>query len=180
MIIDYWKAGKIDELDSLLVDSLDDDQRTRLGQIHQSFMGGEYLPDYQPNEVEIARIELASTTSDVISIRATPHPKGICYRIVDEYETEFQQPFEISKLPLTLKELIEFITNTRHPELEGNLALAYNTMNAEDSDRAELRPFTTMSSAFYSQLYEHFEHVFDDWVREPGDPTPYPEEMNGG
>jgi hypothetical protein len=181
MIIDYWKAGKLDELEKpLLSDSLDDDQRTRLGQLHPSFMGGEYLPDYQPNAVEIARIELNSTTSDVISIRAAPDPKGIRYRIEDEYETEFEQPFETSQHPLSLKELIEFITNSRDSRLEGSLALAYNIMNAEDSGREEMRYFTTISSDFYPQLYEHFEHVFDDWVREPEDPTPYPEEMNGG
>lgn len=37
---------------------------------HPSFVGGEYLPDYKANEVQIARIELQSTTTDVISIRA--------------------------------------------------------------------------------------------------------------
>jgi len=40
--------------------------------IHPSFMGGEYLPDYRRDEIEIARIELESTTSDVISVRARP------------------------------------------------------------------------------------------------------------
>jgi hypothetical protein len=163
MIIDYWNAGKIEELNSLLVDSLDDDQRNRLGQIHPSFMGGEYLPDYQAAEVEIARIELDSTTADVISIRAAPDPNGIRYRIVDEYETGFQQPFKTSQQPLTLKELIEVITNSRDPGLEGSLALAYNNMNADDSNRAELRNFTTITATFYPRLHGHFEHVFDDW-----------------
>jgi hypothetical protein len=35
-------------------------------------MGGEYLPNYGRQEVEIARIALASTASDVISLRARP------------------------------------------------------------------------------------------------------------
>jgi hypothetical protein len=34
--------------------------------------GSEYLPSYRRDEVEIARIELDSTTSDVISLRARP------------------------------------------------------------------------------------------------------------
>jgi len=34
-------------------------------------MGGEYLPAYGKGEAEIARIELASVTSDAISVRAT-------------------------------------------------------------------------------------------------------------
>jgi len=169
MIIDYWEAGKVDELEKSLLVDLDDDQRNRLGQIHPSFMGGEYLPDYQPHEVEIARIELASTMADVISVRAAPDPAGIRYRTEDEYETEFQQPFETSQQPLTLKELTEFITNSRHPELEGSLALAYNIMNGDDSDRADLRHFTTVTSAFYQQLHDHFERVFEDWVLETGE-----------
>jgi hypothetical protein len=49
-----------------------DEARISLGQIHPTFMGGEYLPNYCRQEVEIARIALASTTSDVISLRASP------------------------------------------------------------------------------------------------------------
>ena len=63
MIRDYHAAGRLDELCSdLLNDSLDEDARRSLGKIHPSFMGGEYLPNYQPHEVEIARIELQSVT----------------------------------------------------------------------------------------------------------------------
>ena len=53
--------------------------------IHPSFMGGEYLPDYGRDEVEIARIELDSTTSDVINVRAQPRGKRIRYSVCDEY-----------------------------------------------------------------------------------------------
>src|SRR5262249_27826770 len=93
MITDYWNQGRLPELEEeLLKDTLSPETRERLGAFHPAFMGGEYLPDYRPFEVEIVRIELASTTSDVISIRAARDPEGIRYRIVDEYETEFQQP----------------------------------------------------------------------------------------
>lgn len=54
-------------VDELLEDTLDNDARVSLGQIHPSFMGGEYLPDYQRSEVEIARVVLASVTQDVYS-----------------------------------------------------------------------------------------------------------------
>ena len=47
IVQDYYAAGKLEELgDSLLTDSLDDEARKRLGLIHPTFMGGEYLPDY--------------------------------------------------------------------------------------------------------------------------------------
>jgi NADPH:quinone reductase-like Zn-dependent oxidoreductase len=52
-------------------------------------MGGEYLPDYGNCEVEIARIELKSTTYDVISLRACPSGSHIKHSLVDEYETEY-------------------------------------------------------------------------------------------
>ena len=171
MIRDYWKAGKLEELDEKhLLDSLDEEQRRKLGRIHPSFMGGEYLPDLEASGNEIARIELESTTSDVISIRVSPDPVGFRYCIVDEYETEFEQPFETSERPLTLEELVEFINRSGTPETteyDGSLALVYNEVNAQDSDRASLRHFTTITSAFYPQLYEHFERVFDEWAREP-------------
>ena len=54
----------------LVANTLAETIRKALGAIHPSWMGGEYLPDYLPGEVEIARIVLASATQDVISIRA--------------------------------------------------------------------------------------------------------------
>jgi hypothetical protein len=40
-------------------------------------MGGEYLPDLIPNEVEIARITIASTTQDVTCVYARQVEDGI-------------------------------------------------------------------------------------------------------
>ena len=48
-------------------------------------MGGEYLPPLLDDEVEIARVSLASVTADQTSVRAQRIPGGIAYRIVDEY-----------------------------------------------------------------------------------------------
>src|ERR1022692_3038558 len=105
MIRDYWKAGRLDELDSaLLRDEADEGTRDRLGKIHPSFMGGEYMPGYLPLEVEIVRICLQSTTSDVISLRARPTGKAIAYRVVDEYDATFTLPITGSPLPLTRSE----------------------------------------------------------------------------
>ncbi len=99
MITDYWNAGKLEELDpALLHDVPHDAARQSLGRIHPSFMGGEYLPGYLPGEVEIARICLRSTTSDVISLRARPNEAGIAYRIADEYEGNFSLPIDLTSL----------------------------------------------------------------------------------
>jgi hypothetical protein len=45
-------------------------------------MGSEYLPDYAEGEVEIARIELESTTAGVISVRAKKDDERVAYSIV--------------------------------------------------------------------------------------------------
>lgn len=169
MIADYWKAGRLEELDpAILQDEADDDTRQRLGRIHPSFMGGEYLPSYLPGEVEIARICLRSTTSDVITLRARRVPEGIAYRVEDEYEGEFTLPIPVSPLPLTLSEVISQFEEGQLKDLDwgGGLALGYNNMNAQASDPERLRHFTRIRSDIYRQLETHFEHVFDDWVRE--------------
>lgn len=169
MITDYWNAGRLEELDpQLLADEPDDDVRKSLGRIHPSFMGGEYLPPYFPGEVEIARICLRSTTSDVISLRARPTPEGIAYRVVDEYEAEFYLPIPLSKEPLTLEELVQQFEDGELEGLDypGGLALGYNNMNAESSSFEDLRHFTRITSPIYRELEQHFECVFEEWVKE--------------
>lgn len=169
MIKDYWAQGRIEQLDpKLLSDVADDNVRTNLGRIHPSFMGGEYLPGYKLGEVEIARICLRSTTSDVISLRARPNEAGIAYRIVDEYDGEFHLPITQSKLPLTLAELVQQFEEGKLTELDygGGLALGYNNMNAEGCSFEDLRHFTRIESDIYPQLVTHFENVFEEWVKE--------------
>jgi hypothetical protein len=68
--------------------NLPDDIREFRGSIHPQLMGGEYLPDFVGNEVEIARVSLASVTGDVISIRARFEAGRVHYSIMDEYEDE--------------------------------------------------------------------------------------------
>ncbi len=182
MITDYWHAGRLEELDSnLLRDEPDDESRMRLGRIHPSFMGGEYLPHYLVGEVEIARLCLQSTTSDVVSLRARPSPEGISYRVLDEYKGRFTLPISTSLLPLTLTELVRQFDDGRLHELDwdGGLALGYNNMNADGgSDYESLRHFTAISSSFYRQLSTHYEHVFEDWVKESS--AECAEDANGG
>ena len=173
MITDNWNAGKLEELDpALLNDVLDDAARQRLGRIHPSFMGGEYLPGYLPGEVEIARICVEATSdseqSIVISLRACPNEAGIAYRIVAEHEGGFLLPITQSKRPLTLAELVRQFEHGQLNELDfvGGLALGYNNMNAEGCDFEDLRNFTRITSTLYRQLEGHFECVYDDWVKE--------------
>jgi hypothetical protein len=168
LIEHYWRKNSLEMLpDVLLQGTLPEPARVSWGQVHPLAMGGEYLPDCGGGEVEIARLELCSTTGDVISIRAHQWGARIRYRIVDEYETEFNRQRKTSISPFTLGELVQFIDGSRHPELDGGLALCYNDMNADGgSDRERLRHFTTVLSPFYPQLEQHYEHVFAEWAAE--------------
>ncbi len=168
MITDFWNAGKIEELDpDNLADDADPHLRAFLEAFHPSFMGGEYLPEFLPTEVEIARIELESVTADVISIRARRQPGDelLHYRVVDEYETGFDITPESSEQPLTLAELINLI-DTANGGDGGGLALAHNNYCVSDWDSVEqLRHFTRISSTIYPGLLPHYEAVLDAWLQ---------------
>ena len=169
LITNYWASGRIEELNiTLLQDEVDTSTRTRLGRIHPSFMGGEHLPSYLPGELEIARINLKSTTSDVISLRARPSTYGISYRVVDEYSADFTLPIPHSSEPLTLAELIrqfdEGSLNDNGFDNKDGLSLGYNWLNVDEDNYESLRRFTSISSRIYRQLHDHFENVYDDWL----------------
>lgn len=104
-------AGQMDQIPALLSKSeLSDEERKSLGRIHPMFMGGEYLPSPESNEIEIARIEIDSTTCDVTSVYASRGTSAIHYRVVDEYDGDtLTGPDEReSAEPLTLGELENF------------------------------------------------------------------------
>lgn len=160
--------GSVEDIPGeILGEALSENVRKFVGRIHPSLMGGEYLPDCTGGEVEIARISLASTTNDIISLRAAPRPDGaIGYRIVDEYEGMFV--FDLSRtssvLPLTLGELVGLLETNRERGAPGNLIVGFNNHNAEYIGRETLRHFTSIGSEFYPQLHAHCERVFDDWI----------------
>jgi hypothetical protein len=172
MIRDYGEAGTLEQLDdSLLADTLDTESRVSLGRIHPSFMGGEYLPNYGRSEVEIARIELESTTCDVFSLRARPAGLRIKYRLVDEYESEFRLPQQTSTRPLSLGELIRFLDSVKQADNDGEpswcqfgFVLLWNQSNLECGDDLDsLRDFTRVSSDYYSDLASHYAETIEEW-----------------
>ena len=125
MIRDYFRQGRLDELlPELTCDELSQGARERLGRIHPSFMGREYLPGYRPNEVEIVRMEFKSTTADVTSVRARPVGRKkvkIEYRVVDEYLSDFTFKPRRSNEPLTLGQLVHSPDNVKHSAGGGDL-----------------------------------------------------------
>ncbi len=168
MITDFWEAGQFDQLENgLLEDELDVETRQRLGAFHPFFMGGEYLPERLPGEVPIVRIDLESTTFDVIELRARPFPGGkISLRWVDEYETEFDMPAELIEQPMSFGDLLNFIQDCGIDEM-GKFPLVYNEMNYQGgSDVEDLRDFTSVSSDFYPELHPWAEGLFREWAYE--------------
>lgn len=167
MIRSYFESGRMDEFSAdLLPAALDADTRDRIGRIHPAFMGGEYLPNYWPGEIELVRLELCSVTQDVISLRVRPRKGRNLYRVVDEYGTAFELARRSSRGPLSLEQLIDLIDRSAHPEFGTGLALVYNEHNADGGGRADLRHFTRVASDLYPELEAHYECVFEDWVAE--------------
>ena len=107
-------------LDAFLArEALTHEEREAWGRVHPLCMGGEYLPDTEAGEVEIARLSMQSTTGDQISMRARQADGVIRYRVVGEYEDEegmrYVLPFETREQPLSLSELMEFIDGAYMP-----------------------------------------------------------------
>jgi hypothetical protein len=162
--------GEIDA--GLLEDALDEETRDALGASHPSWMGGEYLPDCLPGEVEIARIVLASVLQDVISIRARRRRNGrrILYRVVDEYGEPGEPGWTCrpasSAHPLTMGQLVELIETARSPQFgvgDGPLTEGLRDFQV-DSDPRDLVGFVTVESVFYPGLAEHFEGRAAEWL----------------
>ena len=130
------------------------------GKLGPAFMGGEYLPDLDNLEVEIARISMASTTGDVISIRARPSGNSIHYRVRDEYESEYTCTPKVSDLPLSFGEMISLIDAT------GLIIPVLGRIYWDSNDRSteNLEDFISVSSNFYSGLGNYYSNVVSEWL----------------
>lgn len=117
-----------------------------LERIHPLYMGGNYLPSPRPGEVEIARIQIYSTTGDVAAVYARRVGRRIRYRVVDEYagETLEGKATRDSMKPLTLEALHDLLTGVRglHGILEANF----------EGDVESMLGFFVAESDFYPQL----------------------------
>ena len=156
--------------------SLNTQERDLIGKLHPSFMGGEYLPDKNNKEVEIARITLNSTTQDVISVYASLRENQIYYRVVDEYEggTLSEENESLTETPMTLTEMTDFFL-TAWPLLEV-LEMNFGETDPDDIgydyryiDPDDIRYFVLdASSSFYAQFGELIYLKVDEWLAEKG------------
>jgi hypothetical protein len=146
---------------------LDDATRQLIGSCHPMFMGGEYLPTLEQDEIEIARIVCASVTQDVTSIRARRRGKRIYYRVVNEHEFEFEISRTWSAQPLSLEELIRLIdqSNIARDTMANGLVFSILDWNLDASGEIEpMREFITVSSDFYPELGLYFDEAIDSYL----------------
>jgi hypothetical protein len=162
------KEGRLDEAAEIsLADSLSGADRARAGEVHPALMGGEYLPDYRSNEVEIARVTMASTTQDVISIRAYPLPRGVGFRVVDEYDSTSTIKPRFANHPLSLRQLVRLI-DTSHRHKMGPIGLGVIQINFDCSELPadSFAEFMEFSSEFYPELSNHYWFATQRWLEQ--------------
>jgi hypothetical protein len=155
-------AGDLNSVPELILQSaLSDDVRQVLGRIHPAMMGGEYLPNLTSNEVEIARIRIASTTQDVTSVYARRGKNRIYYRMVDEYEggSLSKRRTRTSTRPLTLRALETFFNGawSIFDVLEGNFG-------DDDYVIEDMLAFTRVESQFYPQIAVLYRRRIEAWA----------------
>jgi hypothetical protein len=110
-------------------EQLSDADRKAWSSVHPAMMGGEYLPELAEDEVEIARITVASTMGDVVSVRARKiAPDRIRFSVVDEYHdqldedddddgdgpTQYRFTPKTAAHPLSLREVVALIESMAH------------------------------------------------------------------
>ena len=142
------KSANIDDTSANVVEDLQDviQHSETLGRLHPAFMGGNYLPNALPGEVEVARISIESTTYDVTCVYARFENGLIHYRVVDEYEggTLNETSALVSKQPVTLQDLATYFIHTwplidvLKNNFEDDLDAALNFFDAESPFYPEL------------------------------------------
>jgi hypothetical protein len=142
--------------------------RQMIGLIHPMFMGGEYLPKTKPGEVEIARINLNSTTYDVAVIYARRVGQRIHYRMVDEYDGEWLKTKTTctSTKPLTMGDMVSFFINAwdLFNCLESNYQNDVKSMLSFFNGESEFYPYfdSELRGQVIDRFYEEDEDDEDD------------------
>jgi hypothetical protein len=143
-----------------------------LGRAHPQWLGGEYLPDYLPGEVEIARVTLANVTRDVVSVRARFRHGRYHYRMVDEYGIRWLCRPKTSAKPLVMWRLIQLIDTARLPGTQWP-DLTDELRDAHGGAPADAAAFVEVTSDLYPGLEAHYRNRAEQWLaRNRGSVTP--------
>jgi hypothetical protein len=135
------------------------------------WLGGEYLPNLDRSEVEIARIELRSTLADVFSLRARVEGGRYVYRMTDEYESTFELTPATSEATLTLQELVRLIDGVKSPTLDLSgrpfvEAWWWSLHGCSYYTLEDCTDFAWVASEQYPQLGAYYEERAREWREE--------------
>lgn len=164
-----FDAGRHAEVRTLLTaEGISAADRKALESFHPMFMGGNYLPDTEDGEVEIARISIKSTTYDVTCVYARPDGGAIHYRVVDEYGGETLQGTTETRTdkPMTLGEFADFflgawpLIDVLEMNFEGDLDRSLDFFTAESEFYPEF------DSLCRQRVIEHFPEPEEDYDAE--------------
>lgn len=150
-------------------DHLTPEGRVAQGRFHPSGFGGEFLPEYLPGELEIARIVLESVTMDVVSVRARRTDGKILFRAVWEYPEYGQILLDptVSEEPLDFREMIDLMHSVHHfdgENHEGSFIDASREANVNAGASLErMRYFVAVKSFFYPKLEAYFDLKAQEW-----------------
>ena len=111
-LLDLYQLENFDEIDEVLKSHQENGDQ--YGAIHPAFLGGQYLPDAEENELEIARLMIRSVTYDITALYARFDNGKIHYRMADEYEGEtlVEPTCLVSDKPLALGEMRDFFLSS--------------------------------------------------------------------
>lgn len=169
MVIDYIQRGKADELEpGLLRETLPREEIDALARVNATFLGGEFLPDFLTDEVELVRLVMQTPHRDTVSVRARPAgDEGILLRAVDEYGTDF--PGTDEKLPErpSLRELINWLEG-ESGTADSLLLFPVEQALAGGSRPEDVSGFVEVRSLFYPGLPAH---AYSAYAERLGDST---------
>jgi hypothetical protein len=178
MAWDHFENGGTPPPSFVYAERLEPHDRDMWTRLSQANWGGEFLPPMKPREIEIARVELLSTTGDVYSIRARTFRGKIRYRVVDENDGAFILPYDRSDEPLTVRELVRLLEESRFDGYdEPGLVRPFWDQQIECGDDPEDAVlFATVRSVLYeprvTQVYEDLARAFVEECLDPHQTPP--------
>jgi len=165
-LLDGELEGPVDAV--LLAPALEPALRRAWGAIDPCLMGGEYLPEPEPGEIEVVRLEMDSTTGDVVAVRARLlSDGGIAWRIVDEYLDDtgpWTPASERSERPLSFGEMVDFLDRALPPGKDfTGLVVGFYEFNSDCAEDPDVyRDFFHVSSPFYPQLGRWYDEAVEE------------------
>lgn len=147
--------------------------RDTIQRFHPALRSGEDLPEEEPDEIEIARWWYTRTVHcEVTSLRARRSRGMYHYEVVDEYGADFELRITRSRLPLTLRRVIQLIDSASALEYDhapgglifGDLGFRLQQDGGGPEACSRLLGFIAVDSDHYPELGDWYRAAIDDWL----------------